>query len=735
MPDNDKKSRRESSIKERSSSPKKSKSSVDAQKSSKDKVVEGSRSTTPVKKDKDRDELSSSKKSAKKDKERDREDTELDGGDKKSARRKEAEAAAALDKKKKSKKGEYGLGDSDSGVEMSSSKNDKSAKKSSDLDKRQENGKDRGRTKGKDEESDTKSLKKAEALSAKVESGKKSSSRADLLSSTSNRDRSNSSSSARGQKSGQPVRHLSFGQIYGKGDEDEVGPSESPLRASVLPRESSGRERMASLGEALGSCTKCLILWCGTGLTAWLIRRRFVLFRILVCIAYFVLGVEYYHAKEGWTKTEAVYFITVATTTVGYGDFHPTTDTTRLFTTIYVVVGLVVVLAAANDVIQYFVVKKFQSKVLSAIDWIVRTYYVKCLKKEVKGSSLESKAWFKLVFSLSCVVGLVFFGTTFFSSNEDWTIIQALYWTVITMLTIGFGDMDVEKDSTRVFSTWFIWLCVIIYVMAITNIFDTFEELKSEALRLEILKQHAIDIVDVLDEEGRKRKDTADKSILSTGSGAIQLLSLIKDGVTGADERGESTGEQRRASIRLLRKSGVLTRGRSASGTVLDASSDLYPTVDPASAARPMTEAELQAARAEHENANMTRSSSISTMISKDQVLEKAREDRFVLEMLQKMNKAKYEREVEPLIVHFHKLEKLRMVTGNRADMEKELFEEHSGGGGLMNLASTIIGTKKAVVRRRASNFQNFKLNLDGVTIPAPPSNGSVRRPPPPPSP
>ena len=51
--------------------------------------------------------------------------------------------------------------------------------------------------------------------------------------------------------------------------------------------------------------------------------------------------------------------------------------------------------------------------------------------------------------------------------------------------------------------------------MALTNIFDTFEELKSEALRLEILKQHAVDIVDVLDEEGKKRKNTADKGILS----------------------------------------------------------------------------------------------------------------------------------------------------------------------------------------------------------------------------
>ena len=48
-----------------------------------------------------------------------------------------------------------------------------------------------------------------------------------------------------------------------------------------------------------------------------------------------------------------------------------------------------------------------------------------------------------------------------------------------------------------------------------------------------------------------------------------------------------------------------------------------------------------------------------------------------------------------------------------RADMEKELFEGTGGGGGLLGLASSFIGTKKAVVRRRASNFQNFQFQQE----------------------
>ena len=86
---------------------------------------------------------------------------------------------------------------------------------------------------------------------------------------------------------------------------------------------------------------------------------------------------------------------------------------------------------------------------------------------------------------------------------ENFSVVQALYWTVCTMLTIGYGDFDIRRESTRVFLTWFIWLCVIVYVIAITNIVSTFEDLKAEALRYEILRLHAVDIVDVLDEQKR----------------------------------------------------------------------------------------------------------------------------------------------------------------------------------------------------------------------------------------
>jgi hypothetical protein len=74
--------------------------------------------------------------------------------------------------------------------------------------------------------------------------------------------------------------------------------------------------------------------------------------------------------------------------------------------------------------------------------------------------------------------------------------------------------------------------------------------------RVEILKQHAIDMVDVLDEDGKKRKNTADKGILSGigNSGAFELFNVIKEGVTGADDKDDKDGRtgtsKRRQSIK-----------------------------------------------------------------------------------------------------------------------------------------------------------------------------------------
>lgn len=51
-------------------------------------------------------------------------------------------------------------------------------------------------------------------------------------------------------------------------------------------------------------------------------------------------GGLFYHNVEGWSWLDSYYFTIITLTTVGYGDFAPQTDLGKLFTMLYVVLGL-----------------------------------------------------------------------------------------------------------------------------------------------------------------------------------------------------------------------------------------------------------------------------------------------------------------------------------------------------------------------------------------------------------
>lgn len=73
-------------------------------------------------------------------------------------------------------------------------------------------------------------------------------------------------------------------------------------------------------------------------------------FRVLLLLASFtiIIGVLFYRFYEGWTWIESLYFCVVTLTTVGFGDMAPTSDVSKLFTTIYIIIGLGIFLLFVN---------------------------------------------------------------------------------------------------------------------------------------------------------------------------------------------------------------------------------------------------------------------------------------------------------------------------------------------------------------------------------------------------
>ncbi|MFA3917060.1 potassium channel family protein [Ruegeria hyattellae] len=58
----------------------------------------------------------------------------------------------------------------------------------------------------------------------------------------------------------------------------------------------------------------------------------------------------FYHYVEGWSWLDSAYFSVVTISTVGFGDFSPETAAGKIFTMIYIIVGLGVFVTAATTV-------------------------------------------------------------------------------------------------------------------------------------------------------------------------------------------------------------------------------------------------------------------------------------------------------------------------------------------------------------------------------------------------
>jgi voltage-gated potassium channel len=83
--------------------------------------------------------------------------------------------------------------------------------------------------------------------------------------------------------------------------------------------------------------------------------------------------------------------------------------------------------------------------------------------------------------ALPVVAGvLVLTGTLFYWRFEDWTIIEALYFCVVTLTTVGYGDLTPTSAGTQIFTIVYILTGFGVLVALLTSVAEQYLRLKAE---------------------------------------------------------------------------------------------------------------------------------------------------------------------------------------------------------------------------------------------------------------
>lgn len=112
-------------------------------------------------------------------------------------------------------------------------------------------------------------------------------------------------------------------------------------------------------------------------------ERKIVSIIGLIIIVLFT-GTMVYHNLEGWSYVDSLYFSTTTLTTVGYGDLTPTHNISKLFTVVFILVGVGIILASITLIGTHYIEVHLPARQKVIVERINNNFLKKLFKKANK---------------------------------------------------------------------------------------------------------------------------------------------------------------------------------------------------------------------------------------------------------------------------------------------------------------------------------------------------------------
>jgi len=227
----------------------------------------------------------------------------------------------------------------------------------------------------------------------------------------------------------------------------------------------------------------------------------------LILVVYLIGGACIFSAVEKWAWVESIYFCVVSLSTVGYGDETPNTAAMKMFTVVYIYFGIAFVASIVGQLVGKAVTKGRSKS-----------------SDESEGESNEIKydperyCWgrlslnqYELLRAFTIIVVLCTLGTTVYTLNEQMSLIDAVYFSMITLGTVGYGDISTKKNSTKIFDTFFILIGVSLMALALGKFAEVWARIEQEKQIKKFIEQGVtMDVIKAIDEDNSGEVDRAE---------------------------------------------------------------------------------------------------------------------------------------------------------------------------------------------------------------------------------
>lgn len=204
----------------------------------------------------------------------------------------------------------------------------------------------------------------------------------------------------------------------------------------------------------------------------------------------------------GWTVIDCIYFGFVTITTVGYGDLTPSSTGAKMFVIFYAAFGVIALGICMRRIAKIVLEKQemIQRKVASAMvaggairrdmkgktviqrkpqpnerserrEAAVRSRRTKKLRSALGINRADFRKYGELAVALIPILIVMVCGFLV-GVIEGWDVADSAYWVVITMLSVGYGDLSPKSQGGRLFALIFIPIGVVALMNVISSLYE-----------------------------------------------------------------------------------------------------------------------------------------------------------------------------------------------------------------------------------------------------------------------